>query len=245
MFKVRCRLIAFEGDEAKYPCHFNYKIGDEFYYDGVHFTGRVCPGLLASMMPVVHGIYLMGNKYCENVMFRYRGLDARDPAMAKYDGVGFRPLKRLEGDAAEKVPEELRAETRTGRAKGGHFVCGDTKILAHFACEAVDLSDSDYAQPFYRREMAILQKIEKEPGIKTDEILGRFTDFERDEISPPLTPVLLEVLLEALADMDYIEIRDGGAYATGREPPSRPEIGYQGPAWVADKVNLKDQASEL
>ena len=211
MFKVRCKLIAFEGDEATYPCHFNYKIGDEFYYDGVSFTGRICPGLLASMMPVVHGIYLLGNKYVENIMFRYRGHDARDPAMAMYDGAGFRPLK---------TPDK-----NMSRARGGHFVCGDTRILAHFSCEAVDLSDSDYAQPFYRREIAVLEKIEKEPGIEIEKILGRFTDFERANISPPLTPVLLDVLLDALADMNYIEIRDGKAYASGRQPPSRPKIG--------------------
>ena len=211
MFKVKCTLISFEGDEKTYPCHFNYKIGDEFYYDGVNFTGRICPGLLASMMPVVHGIYLLGNKYVENVMYRYRGHDARDPAMAKYDGVGFRPLQA--------------PDTNMPKARGGHFVCGDTRILAHFNCEAVDLSDSDYAQPFYRRETAILDKIKKEPGIKPEEIMNRFTDFEREKISPPLTPVLMRVLLEALVDMKYIEIRDGKAYATGRQPPSRPKIG--------------------
>ncbi len=73
--------------------------------------------------------------------------------------------------------------------------------------------------------IAILEKIEAEPGIKTDEILERFTEFERDEISPPLTPVFLEVMLEALLDMNYIEIHDKRTYATGKEPPSRPKIG--------------------
>ena len=115
--------------------------------------------------------------------------------------------------------------SKTEKAKGGHFVCGDTRTLAEFTCEAVDLSDSEYAQPFYRRAIAVLEKIEAEPGIKTDKILDRFTEFERDKISPPLTPVLLQVLLEALVDMNYVEIRDGKAYATGREPPSRPKIG--------------------
>ena len=210
MYKVKCVLISFEGDERAYPCHFNYKIGDEFYYDGVSFTGRICPGLLASMMPVVHGVYMLGNKYFENVMYRYRGHDARDPKMAKYDGAGFRPLKIT----AASMPQ----------AMGAHFVCGDTRTLAHFTCEAVDLSDSDYAQPFYRREIAILEKIEKEPGIKTGDIIDRFSDFEREKISPPLTPVLMKLLLDALADMNYIEIRDGRAYATGRQPPSRPQM---------------------
>ena len=42
MFKVRCRLTSFEADEERFPCHFNYKIGDEFYYDGVYLTGADC-----------------------------------------------------------------------------------------------------------------------------------------------------------------------------------------------------------
>jgi uncharacterized repeat protein (TIGR04076 family) len=214
MFKVRCRMIGFEADETKHPCHFRYKIGDEFYYDGDKFTGKICVGLLASMMPVVQSMFLVGNRSVDNVFYRYRGHDAIDPGMAKYDGIGFRPLKDDQGFSP-----------RTEKVKGGHFLCGDNRTLAHFACEAVDLSDSDYAMPYYRREISILEKIEKEPGIKIGEILGRFTDFERDEISPPLSPVLMQVLLEALEDMNYIEIRDGAAYATGREPPSRPKIG--------------------
>ena len=78
--------------------------------------------------------------------------------------------------------------------------------------------------PFYRRAIAILEKIEAEQGIKAGEILSRFTDFEREEISPPLTPVTVK-LLEALEDMNYIKILDGQAFATGRVPPSRPKIG--------------------
>ena len=211
MFKVKCTMIAFEGNEEKYPCHFNYKIGDEFYYDGVTFTGRVCPGLLPAMTPAVQGVYLLGNKYFEDVMYRYRGHDARDSAMVKYDGAGFRPLPPPD-------PGSIKF-------RGANIVCGDTRTLAHFVCEAVDLSDCDYAQPFYRREIAVLEKIEREAGITTGEIYGRFSDFEKNNISPPLTPMLLERLLQALADMDYIEVRSGRAYATGREPPSRPKIG--------------------
>ncbi len=210
MYKVRCRLVAFEGDEAKFPCHFNYKIGDEFYYDGVSFTGRICPNVLPSMMPAVHGVFLLGNRYFEDVMFHYRPHDARDPSMTKYDGMGFRPLPPPE-------PGTVKFN------RGANIVCGDIRTLAHFVCEAVDLSDSDYAQPFYRRAIAILKKIEQEPGIKTDEILDRFTDFEKNDISPRLAPPLMNVLLGALVDMKYIEIRDDRAYAIGREPPSRPK----------------------
>jgi len=49
--KVRAKLIGFMGDEEKFPCHFDYKIGDEFTYDGEKFGGRVCRGLMRSVIP--------------------------------------------------------------------------------------------------------------------------------------------------------------------------------------------------
>jgi len=225
MFKVRCRLITFEGDEEKFPCHFHYKIGDEFYYDGVYFTGRVCPGLFASMFPIIHGVFESGHKFSENIMYRYRGPDAIDPEMKKYDGVGFRPRKASEKPSSGKMGSVMRTDPKTGKARGAHFVCADSRTLAHFACEPVDLSDSEYAQPFYRRGISILEKIETEPGIVNNDIIERFSPFEREEISPRLTPAFFDIMLRALVDMEYIEIQDGKVFATGKEPPSRPEIG--------------------
>ena len=225
MYKVKCTLFEFIRDEKEHPCHFNYKIGDEIYYDGVYFTGRICPSLISTMMPIVNGVFLLGHKFTEDIVFRYRGYDVRDPEMEKYDGIGFRAADRPE-NAAPSARERNKPPDNpvTGRSRGHHFFCGDQRTLAHFSCEPVDLSDSDYAQPFYRREIAILEIIESEPGIKTDEIIDRFTDFQKNEISPRLTPVLFDLLLEALEDMRYIDIIDGKAYATGREPPSRPSL---------------------
>ena len=225
MFKVKCTLVAFEGREDLYPCHFNYKIGDTIYYDGDRFTGRICPGLLASMMPVVHSMCLTGNHGIENVIFRYRGHDVRDPSMAKYDGVGFRPVDKPPAEHANKKASFGPYVSGTQKARGNHFTCADTRILAEFRCEAVDLSDCEYAQPFYRREIAVLEKIEIEPGIEVSEIMNRFTDFEKNDISPRLTPVFMEVIMDALTDMAYVEVKDGKAFPTGRQPPSRPKIG--------------------
>jgi uncharacterized repeat protein (TIGR04076 family) len=222
MFKVKCRLVAFRGDVKTFPCHFKYRIGDEFDYDGDRFNGRICQGLFPSMIPVIKGVFLLGNKYFENVMYRYRGFDAEDPGMAIYDGAGYRPWTAHPQDAPEKIASLLSSIPKTERAKGGHFVCGDPRILAEFSCEPVDLSDSEYCQPFYRREIAMLEKIETEPGIDKTKIIEKLSEFEREKISPPLTPILVEVLLEALADMKYIEIRDSGLFATGKQPPSRP-----------------------
>ena len=224
MYKVRCKLFKFEGDPQNYPCHFNYEIGDEIYYDGVNFTGKVCPHLIIPMMPIVHGIHCLGNNYAKNMAFRYRGHDARDPSLAIYDGVGWRPIKS-ETAPATANSSPFPTDSKLKKAKGAHFMCSDTRTLAHFSCEPVDLSDSEFCQPFYRRAISILEKIEAEPGIDLDTILNKFTVFQKENISPPLTPVLSQVLLEALEDMDYIVIQDNKARATGRQPPSRPRVG--------------------
>jgi hypothetical protein len=177
------------------------------------------------MMPVIYGTYMLGNKYAENIMYKYRGFDKKDTNMAKYDGVGYCPLGAPPQGTPEKILKTLGPVPKIEKVKGGHFTCSDYRILADFTCQATDLSESEYAQPFYRRAVAVLEKIEAEPGIKVEEILDRFTDFEKNKISPPLTPVLLQVLLEALTDMNYIKIRGRRIQATGREPPSRPKIG--------------------
>jgi uncharacterized repeat protein (TIGR04076 family) len=225
MYKVKCKLMRFEADEKTFPCHFNYQIGEEIYYDGVNFTGRICPHMVLPMMPVVYGVHCLGHKYSENIAFRYRGFDVRDPAMAKYDGIGWRPRKTVADALRDKTGGVLPIASPTEKARGAHFFCSDNRTLAHFSCEPVDLSDSEFCQPFYRRAIAILEKIEAEPDIATGEILQRFTLFEKEEISPPLTPVLTRVLLEALEDMNYIQTADDKARATGRQPPSRPKIG--------------------
>ncbi len=211
-FKVRCCLIAFMGDEENFPCHFRYKIGDEFSYDGEKFVGRVCPGVLSSMVPVVLAIHRAGNKYCERILFRYAGLDANDPGMKKYDGLGFRPLKEPPKGADRKYIEALSAELPAEKQGGWTFVCGDTRTAALFMAEPVDLADGGDSLMFYKRQMSVLGKIKNEPGISPDEILERFSKWEREEISPPLYPLMLELMLDELAEVNYIDLRDGKAY---------------------------------
>jgi hypothetical protein len=40
-----------------------------------------------------------------------------------------------------------------------------------------------------------------EPGMGADEILGRFSDFEREEIAPVLTPAVVGILVDALENV--------------------------------------------
>jgi len=74
------------------------------------------------------------------------------------------------------------------------------------------VASGGYTLPYYRREMSILDKIKSKPGITVDEILKTFTDFERDDIYPPLYPVNVQLMLDELAEVNYIELRDGKAY---------------------------------
>jgi len=165
-------------DENKFSFHFNYKVEDQLYYDGDSFSGRVCPGLFASMIPVIHGVFLLGNRYNENIMRRYRGRDTRAPGMIPYDGVGFRLLKTPLDPETPVVEEPLWKDPKTGKGRGAHFLCADHHVLAHFKWEPVDLSDCEYVQLFYRTEIAVLEKIEAGPGILINEIIDRFTPFD-------------------------------------------------------------------
>jgi hypothetical protein len=64
--------------------------------------------------------------------------------------------------------------------------------------------------------MAMLERIKAEPGLTRDEIIGKFTDWERDEIYPPLNPMLVECLLDEMAQVNYLERREGRYYPLKR-----------------------------
>ena len=66
MFKVRATVVGFMGDEEKYPCHFQHKIGDEFIYDGERYTGRICPGFSAALIPRMMNFFAAGPRAVRN-----------------------------------------------------------------------------------------------------------------------------------------------------------------------------------
>jgi uncharacterized repeat protein (TIGR04076 family) len=208
-FKVRCRLVAFMADEERFPCHFGYKIGDEFIYDGEKFIGRICPGLFATMGQVIYSMHNVGYKYHQEIPWRYSGLTKKDPNMKKYDGMGFAMRKETPPGAEEKHVLRYSAKLKTEKQGGWHFVCGDSRTSALFVAEIDGLAEVGWFIPYFKREMNILDKIKAEPGISREEIFDRFSPWEREEIYPPLSPLILEFLLEELAQTNYIDIRDG------------------------------------
>jgi len=187
-FKVRCRLIDFLGDAKKFPCSFGHKIGDKFIYDGEKFIGRVCPYVLRGVFPHIMSMLVVGNKYCERLLWRYvdRG-DTPETALQKKGGL----------------------PSCTERGRGWYFACPDIKTQAFFIVEPFGLVEGS---AFYKKEMSIVEKVKQKPGMTANQILKKFSKQERDETFPPLHPTLVEVMLEELADADYIELKGGRAY---------------------------------
>ena len=212
-FKVRGKLIGFMNDVEKFPCHFDYKIGEEFTYDGEKFEGRICNGLLKNMAPVLWNTVFYGPGDYNRMLYLYAGLSARDSGMKKYDGIGFRPLKeapeganpRHLGMISYELPKSL-----VRRPRG--FVCDDTRTGAYFSCEPISLASGGDMRTHYNRAMSILEKIKEEPGMTVDEILNKYTKWEREEIYPPIHPLYVSLVLDEMATVDYIELRDGKAY---------------------------------
>ena len=212
-FKVKCRFVGFMGDAERFPCHFGYKPGDEFVYDGETFTGRICAGLLGGMTPVVLPLHYGGNKYAERIVFRYCGHSVPEPSMATYDGQGWAPSKEIRMASGEVKQVELAKEMQ----KGWTFTCGDARTSAFFLAEPFDLAEGGNHTPIYKREMSIFEKISKEPGVGVDDILARFTDGEREKIWPPLTQTNVQLMMDELEAVNYIEIRDKKAYPKARK----------------------------
>ena len=179
-FKVECTLVSFTGDPEHFPCHFNYEIGDKFTYDGEKFEGRICNGLLKNMAPVIWNTVFYGRGDYDRMIYLYSGLSIRDPEMKKYDGMGFRPLKKAPEGADPRFLSSIPAippEQLIKRPRG--FTCDDTRTGARFTCEPVDLASGGDMLTYYNRAMNILEKVKEQPGMTVEEILEQYTAFER------------------------------------------------------------------
>ena len=113
--------------------------------------------------------------------------------MKQYDGLGYTPVKLA-----------ASVGSLSSQKAGWPISCNDSRTSALFIAEPFDLASGGFDTPYYMREMNILEKIKNEPGIQTEVIIKRFTDWERDEIFPPLTPVVMDLMLDELAETCYI-----------------------------------------
>jgi hypothetical protein len=228
MFQVKATVVGFAGDEEKYPCHFQHRIGDEFIYDGEKYIGRICPGMSAMVVPKMMGMFAAGPRRIPTPIyyypFWYAPVSRKDPGRKKYDGIGFRNVLHTEvepkGSLAATQPQNAfnwpPVNERIVALESPIVMCGDTRTLMSMKLEAFDLADKGDSVTYFRREMSILHKVLPKPGIRLTQILKEFTREQIVEIYPALSPIMIQILAEELELMGYLEIKKGKATVTGK-----------------------------
>lgn len=226
MFQVKATLIMFLGDLENYPCHFGHKIGDEIIFDGERYIGRLCSDVWPSLTQKVMDLHAAGPRYIDPGYYNpfwYAPCSKADPGMKKYDGLGYRNvLKTIEPppyNMANLVPPNAfkwPPHPERTVAKDAAVVCPDLRSSAVFVLEAFDLSEKGYDTPYFRRQMAILDKVLNRPGIEMDKILDTFSKQSQEEIYPALSPQIMEPLTEELEIMDYLKVENGKVSVTGK-----------------------------
>ena len=224
MFKVKATVVDFLGDAEKYPCHHQYKLGDEFIFDGESFYGGICPSLALTVVPRMMEVHSAGPRFKDYVHyypFLYAPVSVEDPSLKKYDGLGYRNVfetytepkyhvANLAGAGAFKwPPPEQRIAQRAVR-----MICPDYRTSVAVKIEAFDLSDKGRNIPYFRREMVILGKLLEKPGMKVTDILGEFSKEQIEGIYPALSQSMIDALLEELELMGYLEIKDGNVFTS-------------------------------
>ena len=224
MFKVKATVVGFLGDEEKYPCHFRHKIGDEFIWDGEKFIGRVCSSVFPLLAPKIAQLHAAGPRYTEPWQyypFWYTAVSLKDTSSKIIDGLGFKNVLKtpvlpkydmanlMPGNAWKWPPQEER-----NIARDPMVVCTDTRTSVVLKLEAFDLSDKGYDTPFFRRQMMILSRVLPKEGIAVDKILNEFSNEEKEGIYPALNQVFLQILVEELELIGYLEIKNGKASVT-------------------------------
>jgi hypothetical protein len=226
MFQVRATVIGFAGDEEKYPCHFQHKVGDTFVYDGEKYTGRICPGFSAALVPRMMDFFAAGPRLVPSPQyyyaFWYAPVSRRDERNKKYDGIGFSNVLHSEVEPPRSIAALQPAHAfdwppvseRIVALDNSIVTCGDTRTSLMMKIEAFDLAEKGDSITYFRREMSILNKVRRKPGIELKNILNEFTKEEIEGIYPALSPILIQVLVEELALMQYVQMEKGKVTVT-------------------------------
>ena len=219
MFKVKATVVDFLGNQDIYPCHMGHEIGDEVVFDGESYTGRLCPDVWPLIAPKVSALHQAGPRYVEWASyypFWYCSLSEKEESRKKYDGLGYRNVLRTispsQYDMANLIPQnsfKWPPHQERNIAKDPVVICPDSRTSMVVKLEAFDLSDKGFNIPYFRRQMAILSKLDMKKGIEVDKLLDAFTKSQIEEIYPPLNPIMLQMLSEELELLGYIETIDG------------------------------------
>ncbi|MBN1366987.1 MAG: hypothetical protein JW967_03580 [Dehalococcoidales bacterium] len=222
-FQVKAKLVEFLGDLEKYPCHFGHNVGDTVIFDGEKYVGRLCPDVWPLLAPKVYAMHCMGPRYIEPNLFHpfcFEPPTVRDPSRKKYDGLGYKTIFETRYEPKYHIANLIPPTAFTWPPQDGTgpkvvaVICPDYRSSAVFILEAFDLSDKGFDIPYFRRQMVILDRLLKKPGLAGDGILKMFSKKEREEIVPYLGPEILPIFLEELELMGYLDIKDGKNYVT-------------------------------
>ena len=224
MFKVKATVIDFLGNQKLYPCHMGHKIGDEVIFDGGSYIGRLCPDVWPLIVPKVAVLHQAGPRVVEWASyypFWYCSLSEKDPSYNKYDGLGYKNVLKTivppQYDMANLVPPNAFKWPPHGErdiAKDVTVICPDTRTSMLMRLEAFDLSDRGFDIPYFRRQMVLLDRVLQKPGTPADKIINEFSKDEIEKIYPPLSPIMIQALVEELEVIGYLEINEGKAYGT-------------------------------
>jgi uncharacterized repeat protein (TIGR04076 family) len=226
MFKVKATVVGFAGDQELYPCHMQHKVGDEIIFDGESYHGRLCPDVWPLIAPKVSAMHQAGPRYKEWAAyypFWYTSVSTKDESMKKYDGLGYRcnlqTIVPPAHDMANLVPPDAYKwppHEQRDIMSAVTVTCLDARTSMVMVLEAFDLSDKGFDVPFFRRQMAILQKLKTFGPTPAEKVLETFTTEQIETIYPPLGGVLVEIMLEELVLMGFAELTDGVASITDK-----------------------------
>jgi uncharacterized repeat protein (TIGR04076 family) len=218
MFKVKATVVTFLGNQEIYPCHMGHKVGDEVIFDGESYHGRLCPDVWPLIAPKVSALHQAGPRYLEwgaYYPFWYCPPSFKDLSQKKYDGLGFRnnmtTIVPPKHDMANLVPSQAflwPPHEKRDILMGASVICPDSRTSMVVELTAFDLSDKGFDVPFFRRQMVILNKLLTTEPVTVDKVLDLFSKKQIEEIYPPLSPMLVRILVEELDLMGYVEIRD-------------------------------------
>jgi hypothetical protein len=144
-----------------------------------------------------------------------------DPSLKKYDGIGFKPVLKTIED-----PQYCMSKLRPANsfiwpphpertvARDITLMCPDLRTAVLLKLEAFDLADDGDCVTYFRRNMCLLDRVMPKPGIAVDNIIKEFTQKEIEEIYPPLSPMLVNLIVEDLELLGYLKIEGSKATVT-------------------------------
>jgi hypothetical protein len=203
-----------------------HNVGDEVIFDGESYHGRLCPDVWPLIAPKVSALHQAGPRYVEwgaYYPFWYCPPSFKDLSQRKYDGLGFRnnltTVVPPKYDMANLVPSEAflwPPHEKRDILMGASVICPDTRTSMVVVLTAFDLSDKGFDVPFFRRQMTILNKLQDAGPVPVDRITDLFSKRQKEEIYPPLSLMLVQILVEELGLVGYVEIKDSKVTLTSQ-----------------------------